>query len=87
MFFVYMLHCSDGTLYTGWTTDVVQRLTVHNEGRGAKYTRSRLPVKLVYVEAVASRSEALRKEAAIKRLPRIAKERLAFGWKESPSSS
>ena len=61
--FVYMVECCDGSLYTGWTTDVERRVRTHNSGKGAKYTRSRLPVKLVYLE----RTEA--KNAALKRLP------------------
>jgi len=70
--FIYMLRCADGSLYTGITTDVVRRVAEHNgDGApGARYTRSRRPVKLVYLEAVASRSEATRREAAIKRLDR-----------------
>lgn len=67
---VYMLCCGDGTLYTGATNDVSKRLSMHQRGKGAAYTRSRPPIELVYVEALGSRSEALRREAAIKRLPR-----------------
>ena len=67
---VYMLHCCDGTLYTGSTNRLEQRVLAHAQGRGAKYTRSRLPVELVYQEAVPDRSAALRREAAIKRLDR-----------------
>ena len=70
MYFVYMLRCRDGSLYTGSTVDVARRVAVHNSGKGAKYTRSRLPVELVYQEAVPDRSAALRREAAIKRLDR-----------------
>jgi len=70
--FIYMLRCADGSLYTGITTDVVRRVAEHNgDGApGARYTRSRRPVELVYLEAVASRSEATRRETAIKRLDR-----------------
>lgn len=68
--FVYMLRCGDDSLYTGSTTDLERRLAAHRSGRGAKYTRSRLPVELVYWEEVADWSAALRREAAIKRLPR-----------------
>lgn len=68
--FVYMLRCGDGSLYTGCTNDLPRRLEAHRSGRGAKYTRSRLPVALVYREAVADRSAALRREAAVKRLTR-----------------
>lgn len=77
---VYMLRCADGTLYTGMAADVERRLRVHRAGQGAKYTRARLPVELVYREACASRSEALRREAAIKRLSRAEKLRLTENW-------
>lgn len=70
-----MLRCADGSLYTGITTDVARRVAEHNGdiGLGARYTRSRRPVELVYVEAAANRSEAARREAAIKRLDRSRK--------------
>ncbi|MBQ9330912.1 MAG: GIY-YIG nuclease family protein [Oscillibacter sp.] len=68
--YVYILRCGDGSLYTGCTDDVARRLAAHQRGRGAKYTRSHLPVELVYREAVEDRSAALRREAAIKRLSR-----------------
>lgn len=68
--FVYILRCGDGSLYTGCTNDLPRRLEAHQSGRGAKYTRSRLPVALVYREATADRSAALRREAAVKRLTR-----------------
>ena len=71
-----MVECSDGSLYTGWTTDVDARVAVHNSGSGAKYTRSRLPVKLVYSEEVEDRSTALKREAAIKKMTRTKKELL-----------
>ncbi len=74
--YVYMVKCADGTLYTGWTTDVEKRIEAHNSGNGAKYTRSRLPVELVYMECFETKSEALKKEAAIKKLPRSEKEKL-----------
>lgn len=76
--FVYMLRCRDGSLYTGIARDVQRRLQEHNGelGVGAKYTRARRPVVLVYQEAQASRSAALKREAAIKRLSRQAKEDL-----------
>ncbi len=69
---VYVLRCADGSLYTGITTDIARRIAEHNgDGRlGARYTRSRRPVELVYVEAAGSRAEAARREAAIKRLDR-----------------
>jgi len=68
--FVYMLRCGDGSLYTGYTDDVLRRLAVHQSGKGAKYTRSHLPVELVYQEACPDKSAALRRESAIKRLTR-----------------
>ena len=74
--FVYIVECSDGTFYTGWTTDVEARIATHNSGNGAKYTRSRLPVKLVYFEAAENKSAAMKREAAIKKLTRIQKEKL-----------
>lgn len=72
---VYMLRCADGSLYTGITTDVARRVAEHNGagGPGARYTRSRRPVRLVYVEAAANRAEAARREAAIKQLDRAGK--------------
>lgn len=77
MNFVYMLQCADGSFYTGWTTNLQNRLRVHGTGKGAKYTRSRLPVKLVYWETAENRSEALRREAQIKRLTHTQKKLLA----------
>jgi predicted GIY-YIG superfamily endonuclease len=71
--FVYLLHCSDGSLYTGISTDVPARLVKHNRGRASRYTRSRTPVTLVHVERRPSRSSALRREAAIKALSRAKK--------------
>lgn len=65
-----MLECGDGSLYTGITTDVSRRLKTHQSGKGAKYTRSHLPVKLVYQECTGDKSAALRREMEIKRLPR-----------------
>ena len=74
--FVYLLRCSDGSLYTGWTTDVERRLAAHSAGTASRYTRSRLPVEIAAVLPVADRSAALREEARIKRLPRAAKQGL-----------
>lgn len=71
--YVYMLRCRDDSLYTGYTDDVERRLAVHRSGKGAKYTRSRLPVELVYREELPDKSAALRREAAIKKLPRAKK--------------
>lgn len=70
---VYVVRCSDGSLYTGITTEVVRRCAQHNTGRASRYTRSRRPVVLVYEEPAESRSLALRREAAIKAMPRRAK--------------
>lgn len=74
--YVYMLRCRDGSLYTGYTDDPERRLATHNAGKGAKYTRSRLPVVKVYEECFGEKSEALRREAAIKRLKKSQKEAL-----------
>lgn len=66
----YILKCSDNSLYTGWTNDITHRLKMHNEGKGAKYTRGRGPVELVYLEEFDTKQEAMSKEAKIKRLTR-----------------
>lgn len=79
MWVVYMLRCRDGSLYTGITNDLDRRLTVHRSGKASAYTRSRLPVRLVYSERRVSRGAALSREAAIKRLPRAAKLALVRG--------
>ena len=76
MCWVYIVECADGTLYTGWTTDPAERLTAHNNGCGARYTRGRLPVKLVYRELCVDRSQALKREYEIKQLNRRQKLRL-----------
>lgn len=68
--FVYLLRCSDGSLYTGITTDVVRRLAAHNRGAGARYTRTRRPVRVVFLDARLNHSDALRSEFAIKRMSR-----------------
>ena len=70
---VYILRCGDGSLYTGITNNIEQRIIDHNAGTCAKYTRSRLPVKLIYSETVEDKSSALQREAAIKKLTRAAK--------------
>ena len=75
---VYLARCADGSLYTGITTDPVRRLAEHNRGYGAAYTRSRLPVVLVYLEQAADRGQALRREHAIKRMSRVDKEALSL---------
>jgi putative endonuclease len=70
---VYLLRCRDGSLYTGITNDLPQRLASHRSGKASAYTRSRRPVTLAYREAVPDRGSALRREAAIRRLSRVAK--------------
>ncbi len=76
MNYTYVLRCGDGSLYTGWTNDIEKRLKAHNEGRGAKYTKGRGPVKLVYVEEFATKEEAMKREYAIKHMTRREKEKL-----------
>lgn len=68
--YTYMVECADGSLYTGWTYDIDERMKSHNSGKGSKYTRSRLPVRLVYYEIVSDKIEAMKREYAIKRLSR-----------------
>ncbi len=80
MNYTYMLRCQDGSLYTGWTTDIEKRVRMHNEGKGAKYTHSRRPVKLVYYETFGTKEEAMSREYAIKRLKKKEKEDLAKSW-------
>lgn len=75
-FYCYILECADGTFYTGWTTDPARREHQHNAGRGARYTRTRRPVKMVYVEQVADRTSALKRERAIKKMARAQKQKL-----------
>lgn len=82
---MYLARCADGSLYCGVTTDVPRRLALHNAGRGARYTASRRPVALAWREAAPSRGAALRREAALKRLPRSAK--LALVARGSPPGS
>jgi len=71
--YTYILECKDGTYYTGWTNNLEKRLKDHNEGRGAKYTKARLPVSLVYHEEFPSKEEAMRREYAIKHMTRSEK--------------
>ncbi|MEF9934005.1 MAG: GIY-YIG nuclease family protein [Clostridium sp.] len=70
MNFIYILKCSDNTLYTGWTTNLNRRLKTHLSGKASKYTRARLPVEMVYSESFLTKSEAMKREAAIKKLTR-----------------
>jgi len=76
-FYCYILECADGTYYTGWTTDPVRREKQHNAGTGARYTSTRRPVKLVYIEEQPDKITALKRELAIKRSGRKNKEKLA----------
>ncbi len=76
-FFCYMVRCANGAFYTGWTTDPLRRIAEHNAGKGARYTRMNRPVHLVYVEAFADQSSAMRREIQIKNLSHDEKARLA----------
>ena len=80
--YIYILRCADDTLYTGWTTDVERRVAVHNSGKGAKYTRARLPVELVYTEEFDDKVEAQKREYAIKQLTREEKEDIIYGRRQ-----
>ena len=75
--YTYMVRCSDGSLYTGWTVNLQMRVAAHNSGKGAKYTKSRRPVILAYYEVFENRQDAMRREYAIKQLTKKEKERLA----------
>lgn len=84
--FTYMVACADGTLYTGWTTDLEARLAAHNAGTGARYTRGRGPVRLVYWEEYEDQGQARRRECEIKKLARRQKEALvASGSRHAPA--
>ena len=74
--YCYIVECADGTYYTGWAIDPEKRVVVHNKGRGARYTRTRAPVKLVYVEELPDRKSAMKREIAIKKMGRGGKVRL-----------
>lgn len=74
--YCYIVECADGTYYTGWAVDPQRRLATHNKGRGARYTRMRLPVKLVYLEEQPDRKSAMKREIEIKKMKRGAKTRL-----------
>ncbi|WAH37884.1 GIY-YIG nuclease family protein [Alicyclobacillus dauci] len=76
LFYVYIVECADETLYTGYTADLEERLATHNAGKGAKYTRGRTPVRLLHTETFLDKSDALRRELAIKKLSRQQKYRL-----------
>lgn len=76
MNYTYILRCRDNTLYTGWTNDIEKRVADHNSGKGAKYTRSRKPVELIYYEQFETKEEAMRREYEIKQFTRKQKEQL-----------
>ncbi len=76
MNYTYILKCSDGTYYTGWTNNLEKRVSDHNQGRGAKYTKARRPVELIYYEEFITKEEAMKREYAIKHLTRLKKEQL-----------
>jgi putative endonuclease len=78
--YCYILKCADGTYYTGWTTDPERRLKQHNKGIGAKYTSMRRPVKLVYLEPQPNRTDAMKRELAIKKMKRVQKIKLIEGY-------
>ncbi len=76
MNYTYILECCDGTFYCGWTNDLENRIKAHNEGKGARYTKPRRPVKLVYYETFDTKEEAMKREYRIKQLTRAQKEKL-----------
>jgi len=78
MYFVYLLECRDKTFYCGYTADLERRVEIHNEGKGAKYTQRRRPVRLVYSEEFENRAEAMRREREIKKYSRKEKQELLF---------
>lgn len=82
--YTYMLLCADNTYYTGWTTNLARRIAAHNKGTGARYTRARLPVVLAYAEIYETKSKAMKREAAIKKLTRKEKEALAASFSGVP---
>ncbi|MFC2063996.1 GIY-YIG nuclease family protein [Chloroflexota bacterium] len=75
-YFCYILECCDGSFYTGWTTDLERRTKTHNSGKGAKYTRTRTPVRLVYSEELPDRSSAMKRERSIKKMNHPGKQKL-----------
>lgn len=76
MNYTYIIECKDKTFYTGWTNHLQKRIKAHNDGKGAKYTKSRLPVRLVYYEVYETKQEAMKREYAIKQLTREQKKKL-----------
>jgi putative endonuclease len=85
--YCYLLRCADGSFYTGWTNDLARRYGEHSAGRGGRYTRTHWPVELVYFERQADASQARKREAAIKKMPRAKKSELAAGGKAKISAS
>ncbi len=81
--YTYMVRCKDGSLYTGWTNNLEKRLQAHNEGSGAKYTKTRRPVELVYYEEYESKTQAMKREYEIKQLPKKKKEELLTHFREN----
>ncbi len=81
-FYCYLLECADGSYYCGWTKDVEKRVQTHNRGQGARYTRARRPVRLVYVEELDSQSEAMQREHRLKQRTHAAKSRLIEKYQE-----
>ena len=84
MYYTYIVECNDGTLYTGYTNDIDKRIKAHNEGKGAKYTKSRRPVRLVYQESFETKEEAMSREWHIKRMDRADKIKLIEETGEFP---
>jgi len=84
--YCYIVECADGSFYTGWTTDLERRVKTHNAGRGARYTRMRRPVKLVYHESQPNRSSAMKRERAIKTMTRERKQKLIQQGETTPGS-
>ena len=82
MNYAYLVRCSDNSLYAGWTNNIEKRLKAHNEGNGAKYTKSRRPVTLAYVEPFDTRSEAMKREASLKKMTHNQKEVLSVEWQK-----
>ena len=85
MYYIYILKCRDGTYYTGYTNNVEKRVSIHNSKKGAKYTRGRTPVTLVYQESFSSKQEALKREYCIKQMSRVEKEALIYSKFEEMS--
>ena len=82
MNYVYIIRCNDSSLYTGWTNNLKKRFEDHSKGKGAKYTRGRGPLKLVYFEKFDTKEEAMKREYAIKKLTKVQKEELIGGFNE-----